>query len=485
MPLGITAAGGPPAGTAGSGGTGQSSQTASPSQSRPAPYTGAGLADPYINEKGELELIFGDARGTVKLGPKQGTVTCASLSRDRLKLAYSVCAGTPPAASERIFLVDASREPWQQRELTPVHDSPVCKLSFSPCGEYLAIDVGTSAVHSLTVVRVSDGTCVGRAAVLGAVWAPGAPARLAVGLVGNRLLVPLTELDQTVDAVVVELPSGRLTEVRRGTANEAWWPLEWQAEGTLKLAHLQMIPHLNEAISVAAPPRAAALDRAPTAHGPLPKDANPHPEVNFAGELLLVSSDGTALRKLTDRSDGQVLDFALAGDGRFLAYIFQRSGEDHTRLFRVSLPDLKTAEITAGRPGAIGYGPKRLSAAPGARPLVLTELSYGLVRVYDLDSGEVVTDLNGWPAVWVPERLAGESPAVVIGELPADAGPLAIGERLSLTLVDLSSGARTVIKEGNDQDSYWPIECREDGMILAVHQARSAETELVRVPLPR
>jgi len=286
---------------------------------------------------------------------------------------------------------------------------------------------------------------------------------------------------------VVELPSGRLTEIRRGTANEAWWPLEWQAGGTLKLAHLQMIPHLNETVSVAARPCAATLDRAPTADGPLPEDAHPHPEVNFAGELLLVSSDGTALRKLTDRSDGQVLDFALAGEGRLLAYIFQRHGEDHTRLFRVSLPDLKTAEIASGdfRPEAIGYGPKRLSAAPGARPLVLAELGYGLVRVYDLDSGKVVADLSGWPAVWLPKTLARESPAVVIGELPADAGPPAIGDRLSLTLIDLSTGARTVIKRGNDQDSYWPIECQGDGVILAVHQVRSAGMELVRVPLPR
>lgn len=474
------------AGTA-SGTPGSGEKTPSPPPPRPSPYAGAGLAEPYINERGEIELVFADARGVVKVGADHGRVTCASLSGDRLKLAYSVIPMHGGSVEERIYLLDASRQPWEERELANIYDSPVCRLSFSPCGEYLAVDVGTSAVRTLTVLRVVDGARVGSAGVLNAVWAPAPPARLAVGLVTVRPLIPVTELERTVDAAVVEFPSGRLTYLKRSDANEFWSPLEWRADGALKLLHMRMLPSLNEVTEAYVPNRPVAHDSLPTGSGPLPAGVAARPEVNFAGELLLTGPDGAVLRQLTKRGEGRVVDFALAGDGRMLAYVFQRPGEDHTRLFKVALPALTTDEVDIGdfRPDAIGYEPTRLMAAPGARPLVMAELAYGLARIYDLEREEVVADVRGWPAMWLPQGLGRESPTVLMGELPADSLVRPLGEGLSVTLFDVESGARTVIKAGDDQDSYWPIGVADDGTLTVVHQTRNADMELIRMPLPR
>lgn len=151
------------------------------------------------------------------------------------------------------------------------------------------------------------------------------------------------------------------------------------------------------------------------------------------------------------------------------------------------LPALTTDEVDIGdfQPGAIGYGPTRLMAAPGARPLVLAELAYGLARIYDLDRGEVVADIRGWPVMWLPQGLGRESPTVLMGELPADAELRPLGEGLSVTLFDVESRAHTVIKAGDDQNSYWPIGVADDGMLTTVHQTSNANMELIQMPLPR
>lgn len=456
---------------------------ATPAQ-RPAPYSGKGLADPYINDSGEIELVFADARGTVTVGAGKGRITTARLSQDRMRLAYVATEGSADLNEGRVYILDASVDPWREVR-TDYRDWAICELAFSPCGEYLSADSGTSVVRGVAVVRAADGKVVASAGVYcGTVWSPEAPSRLAMGMMTNRPLAPLTELDRTVDTVILELPSGRLRYIRRGTSSEFWAPLKWIDNRRIELGHTTILPVSDSTETVEVPAPLTGFDDLPAGTGPLPAGVAAQPEVNVRRELLLTGPDGTLLRRLTDAGRGSVIDFAVSGDGRILAYAWLANGEDSIRLFTVSLPDLATTEIPLGPApaGVHGWGPKQLSFAPGSRPLLLADWQ-GRARVYDCEGRTLLAEFDAeWP-VWVPWQLNGSEPRVLFGQY-VDASPLTNPlARASLVMYSADTGATTVLIPATDTVGHVPLEFADDGTVKLLRTgAGEMEFALYRLP---
>lgn len=452
---------------------------------RPAPYSGNGLPDPYVNDKGEIELAYADARGTVTLGAGRGRASSAVLSPDRASLAYIAGDGSDNAA---VFIASTDGATIAEREFTPARGFPVNELSFSPCSGYLAVYSSTSSVGQLQVARVADCALIADVTtVSGFVWSPEAPSRLAFARVTDRPLVPLTELGNAADAVILELPSGRYTEIRRGTTNELWRPGEWTGDGRIKLFHSTMLPQKDETEFVAAPTRLPGLDNRVAGSGPLPAGTAIRPEINATGELIISGSDGTPLRKLTDRANGRALDVAVSGDRSVMAYSWLATGADQVRLYRVSLPDLAVREVTPGRlnDSVPGCGPRLLAFAPGSSTLLMAGIEPELTRIYDLDANCAITDIHGWMPVWLPETAAGSEPSVLVGEAASTGTVQVMGEGLSLTVIAARSGERTVLRAASEKESFWPLGFAADGSIIAVRQTSGMSMELMQVSLSR
>lgn len=438
-----------------------------PGQPQPAAWAGQGLATPYINGQGELELVYADSRGIVRLGGGKGQVTMGALAPDRQQLVYV----TGEAEAQRIYYVNALSGSIDERELIEARDSwPVGRLAWSPCSQYLAVDSGTSAaVRPLLLLKPATGEVIGSCQAFGFAWSPTTPSRLAMAQITSRPLMPVTELDRTTDLVLVDLPSGRLTRLAQGGVTDCWGPVEWTTDGGLKADHSFMDYRQNAGTTetVSVPGRLPAADSTAAAGtGPLPASMTVHAEIDFQAQLLLVDSQGVVQRKLTDAEDGRVFDVASSADGTLVAYIWWAKGDPVVQIKAVRLPEMRVADIplalsaTDRRDLAEEAGPHQLAFAPQGHLLLAN--FYGQwrpddrVQVYDVDSGKLLLDQHLWLPLWAPGQRT--SPVLVAGALlNAGADPAGLGVELSLIQIDVAAGTTTMIRESSETESWWPL----------------------------
>lgn len=434
---------------------------------RPAPWAGAGLADPCITPEGQLELIFADARGTVKVNPAGTKVSSAALSPDRQQLVYSIAAWEMSTLYDHIFVVTAAGASCQQRELKCVTDTPVYATTWSPDSRYLLIDSGTSATRGTCIIEpASDRLVAALCTTSECVWAPGEPTRLAAVLVSDRPLAPLTELEQTTDLAVIDFASGRIARLASGTMMAIWSRPTWLEDGRLQAVSVS-IPDDGQGRQAFGIP-----SRDP---GPLPAvDASPlsgaatagelSAEVSLRGELLLVDSVGAVVRRLTERAVGVVTSPVLTSDGKYLvARLWAGEPGDPPDLLVYTLPELSARRISAGDLGGLTGG--GLTAAPGGQPLVLCEDSHRNLAVFDVAAGRAIWHGRGLGATWLPDD--GGAPRLVsaLGMKKSDQSALSLSD-MSLVTVEPRTGATTVMRESVNGVGYWPMGLADGGATI-------------------
>lgn len=113
-----------------------------------------------------------------------------------------------------------------------VADDALCKFNWSPNDEYLIADAGTFVQRGGYLVDIQDSRYLYFIGYVGnAVWSP--DSKYVAFSLENKSIQVLDRDPGALDLVLFNIENQEITKIEEGTPEVNYWPMSWDADGTL------------------------------------------------------------------------------------------------------------------------------------------------------------------------------------------------------------------------------------------------------------